>query len=146
MSTVWGTRYRLLLEQLEQLADRLGAQQPCEPMALEEQTVRLLMGVVRVLRQHEVNQRGRCRFCGWTRWGWRVWHRRPRCTVYRAFDVAMTQPVDVAWWQLFKDTGRDVTLGEVREWMTRHERAVGAAGYREPLSRADEWPPPDSSA
>ncbi len=123
MSTVWGTRYRLLLEKLEHLAEWLGAEQPREPLVVEEQTVRLLMGVVRLLRQHRVNQRGRCRFCGWTRWGWRIWRRRPQCTVYQAFDF-VSQPMDVAWWQLFKDTGRDVALDEIREWRQQREQAV----------------------
>lgn len=122
MSTVWGIKYRLLLEELEHLADWLGEQQPPEPLIVEEQTIRLLMGVVRLLRQHRVNHRGRCRFCGWTRWGWRIWRRRPQCTVYRALDFAMAQPIDVVWWQLFKDTGRDVALDEVREWMQQREQ------------------------
>ncbi len=124
MSTAWQTRHRLLLEQLEQLADWLGAQQPREQMVVEEQTARLLMGVVRLLRQHGVNQRGQCRFCRWTRWGRRIWRRRPRCTVSCALDFAMTQPMDAAWWQLLNDTGRDVGLDEVREWLKQREQAA----------------------
>lgn len=124
MSTVWGTRYRLLREQLERLADSLGAQQSGGPAVAEEQTVRLLMGALTLLHQHAVNQRGRCRFCGWTRWGWRIWHRRPRCTVYQAFDIAMAQPTDVVWWQLFQSTGHDVSLAAVRDELLAREAAV----------------------
>ena len=122
MNTVWGIKYRLLLEQVERLADWLYDDQPREPRAVEEQTLRLLMGVVGLLRQHQINKRGQCRFCGWTRWGWRLWHRRPRCTVYRALDFAMEQPLDVVWWQLLTNMGRDVVLDEVREWWEQQDR------------------------
>lgn len=124
MSTVWETRYRLLLDQLERLADRLGADQPPKPRAVEEQTVRLLTGVVRLLRQHRVNRRGQCRFCGWTRRIWRLGHRRPRCTAYRAVDLAMSQPLDVVWWQLLEGIGRKAALDEVREWLKQCELAA----------------------
>jgi len=100
MSTVWGTRYRLLLEQLEHLAHWLRADQPPDPAVVEDQAVRLLMGMFQLLRQHQVNKRGQCQFCGWTRRGRRLWRRRPRCTVYQALDFALGQPLDVVWWQL----------------------------------------------
>jgi hypothetical protein len=34
--------------------------------------VRLLAGVVMLLRQHRVNKRGQCNYCGWTWWTWRL--------------------------------------------------------------------------
>lgn len=129
MSTVWGTRYRLLREQLDHLADWLGADRPRRSGVREEQTARLLMGVIRLLRQHRVNQRGQCRFCGRTRQDgfgrWPLlWHRRPRCTVYRAFDFAMGQPLDVVWWQLRESTGHEILLTEVRQWLKHRAPSV----------------------
>lgn len=102
MSNVWETRYRLLLEQLEELADQLSGEEPIEPAVLTGQTVRLLAGVVTLLRQHRVNKRGQCKYCRSTRWTRRLWHRRPQCTVYRGIDFALTQSLDVAWWQLLE--------------------------------------------
>jgi ubiquitin C-terminal hydrolase len=100
VSHVWETRYRLLLEQLEELADQLRSEQPITPTALEEWTVRLLTGVIMLLWQHRVNKRGQCQYCRWTRWTWRFWHRRPQCTVYRSLDFAMRQNLDMVWRQL----------------------------------------------
>lgn len=133
MSTVWGTKYRLLLEELEQLANWLSADKPREPRVVEIQTVRLLMGMVLLLRQHQVNKRGQCRFCrwpqgGWPQGGWSLWRRRPRCTVYRALDFAMGQPLDVVWWQLCAGTGRDTALTEVRRWLEQRDQAAREAG------------------
>ena len=125
MSSVWTTRYRLLLELLEELVNRLSDEQPVAPV-VEEQTVRLLMGAVRLLREHEVNESGQCRFCGWTRWRWRFWRRRWRCAVYSAFGFAMEQRSDVVWWQLFESMGREYSLVEVRTWMKERDHAEAA--------------------
>ncbi|MGH3815818.1 MAG: hypothetical protein ACRDUV_25775 [Pseudonocardiaceae bacterium] len=121
MSSVWTTRYRLLLEWCEELAGRLSDEQPVAEAAVEEQAVRLLMGTVRLLRQHEVNKRGQCKFCGWTRWGMRFWRRRRQCTVYSVLVFAVEQGLDAVWWQLSVDRGQKVTLAQVREWV--EERA-----------------------
>jgi hypothetical protein len=95
VSNVWGTRHRLLLERFEQLANQLSDDKPKEPAALEEQTLRLLAAAITLLRQHRVNKRGQCNYCKWSGWwAWRFW-RRPQCTVYRSFDFAMRQPLDV---------------------------------------------------
>ncbi|MGH3603935.1 MAG: hypothetical protein ACRDQI_07890, partial [Pseudonocardiaceae bacterium] len=66
MSNVWETRYRLLLEQLEGLANQLNREKQNPPTPLEEQTLRLLTGAIAVLRQHRVDKRGQCNYCGWT--------------------------------------------------------------------------------
>jgi hypothetical protein len=95
VSNVWQTRYRLLLEQLEALADQLRNEEAIAPPVLEERTIRLLAGALMLLRQHRVNKRGQCQYCGWTRPTWRLWHRRPQCTVNLALDFAMSQPLDV---------------------------------------------------
>lgn len=58
MSNVWGTRYRVLCEQLEEPAKRLGGGKPMAPEVLEELVVRLLTPAVMLLRQHVVNKRG----------------------------------------------------------------------------------------
>lgn len=121
MSTVWETKCRLLLERLERLANWLRADQPRELRVVEEQAVRLLMGVARLLRQHQVNKRGQCRSCGPTRRGRWLWHWRSRCTVHQALDFAMGQPLDVVWWQLCASTGRDVALAEVRKWLEQRD-------------------------
>lgn len=98
MSNVWQARHRLMLERFEELADRFRNEQPIAPRALEEQTVRLLTGVVMLLRQHEVNKRGQCRFCA-ASCRWTFWRRRPQCTVYRSLDFAMRQSLDTVWWR-----------------------------------------------
>lgn len=134
MSSVWATRYRLLLEWLEELEDGLSGEQPVTYAVVEEQAVRLLMAAVRLLRQHEVNKRGQCKFCGWTRWGMRFWRRRRQCTVYIALGVAMEQSLDAVWWQLFEGVGRKVSLAEVREWV--EERAPGSSAGESARSRA----------
>ena len=103
MSNVWQTRYRLLLEQLEALADQLGGEGPITQPVLEDQTVRLLAGVVMLLRQHHINKRGQCNYCEWTRRTWRLWRRRPQCTVYLALDFAMGQSLDLVWQRLLVD-------------------------------------------
>jgi hypothetical protein len=102
VSNVWETRYRLLLERLEQLADRLTTEQPITTADLEEQTVRLLAAVVMLLRQHKLNKRGQCRFCTAPR-RWQFWHRRPQCTVYRSLDFVMRQRLDAVWSRLQVD-------------------------------------------
>ena len=53
-----------------------------------------------LLREHRTNKRGQCQFCGWTRRARRFWHRRPRCTVYRALDFAFRERLDTVWRQL----------------------------------------------
>ncbi len=116
MSSVWQTRHRLLLEWFEELVDWLGGEQPVAQAAVEEQAVRLLMGAVRLLRAHEVDTRGRCKFCGWTRW-WRFWRRRRRCAVYSALGFAAEQNLDTVWWQLFEDVGKKSSLEQVRKWL-----------------------------
>lgn len=102
MSSVWETRNRLLLEQLEKLTDQLRSEEPIGPAELKEQTVRLLAGVLMLLRQHEVNNRGQCRFCATSRW-WRFWNKRPQCTVHLNLDFAMRQRMDVVWQRLLND-------------------------------------------
>jgi len=117
MTTMWKTRHRLLLEQLEEWVNWLGGDEPRESVIVEEQALRLLAAAVILLGQHAVNKRGQCKFCGWTRWKWRFWRRRRKCTVFRALDRAMTQGVDVVWWEVLMSVGRDVGLEEVREWV-----------------------------
>lgn len=94
MSNVWDTRHRLLLEQFERLANQLRDDEATEPTALEEQTLRLLAAVITLLRQHQVNKRGQCDYCGWSSWWARLFRRRPQCTMYRSLDFAMRQHLD----------------------------------------------------
>lgn len=142
MSNVWGTRYRLLVERLEERVEWLSGEEPLEPEKVEEQGLRLLNAAVALLRQHEVNKRGQCQFCGWTRWKWRFWRARPRCTVFRALDRAMGQGMDVVWWELFNGVGREVGLDEVRGWVKgRASDTPGAVSdetfHREELGDTD---------
>lgn len=118
MSNVWGTRYRLLGEELSQWVEWLSGEEPGKQAGLEERIVQLLATVLMLLDQHHVNKRGQCQFCRATRWKWRFWHRRRRCTVYGALDHAMGQSLDVLWWTLFEGLGWDVSLEDVREWVT----------------------------
>ena len=117
MSNIWETRSRLFLEELEKLVEWLSSDVPRAPTALEEQTVRLLAMAVTLLSQHQVNKRGQCQFCGWTRWTWRLWRRRRRCTVHQALDLGMGQSLDVVWWCMLESVGRKWSLAEVRAWV-----------------------------
>lgn len=115
-------RYRVLLEQLEELADQIGngdLGQVDEPAYAYEKTVRLLAAALMLLRQHHVNKQGQCRCCGRTRLKWQLLTRRPRCTVYSAFGFAMEQGLDVVWWQVFARAGQCSSLEEVRVWLAK---------------------------
>jgi hypothetical protein len=136
MSTVWRTKHRLLVEQCAGLVEWLDDEIPPEPAMLEEHAARLLLLVVRLLGQHQVDNRGRCAFCGWTRRVWRWWRPRPRCTVFRAADHAMGQGMDVVWWHLLGSIGRQAGLDEVRgSWVkTCDQRDHGRGRTRSHLS------------
>jgi hypothetical protein len=114
MSNVWGTRYRLLGEELAQWVEWFSGAESREQAVLEERIVQLLATVLMLLRQHQVNSRGQCCFCRATRWKWRFWYPRRRCTVYGALDHAMGQRPDVLWWKLFEESGREASLAGVR--------------------------------
>lgn len=103
VSSVGEIRNRLLMEHLEELADRLRSGEPIALEEFKEQLVRLLTGAVLLLRQHRVNKKGRCNYCQWTGWTWRFWRRRPQCTVYRGLDFVMRQPLALVWGQLLED-------------------------------------------
>jgi hypothetical protein len=60
----------------------------------------LRAAAVMLLRQHQLNKRGQCKYCGWR---WRLWHRQPQCTVYRSLDFAIRQPLDVVRRRLRED-------------------------------------------
>lgn len=128
VSSLWETRYRLVLQQFEELAERLSSAKPMAPAVLEERTVQLLATVLMLLRQHRINKRGQCRFCGWTRWTWRFWRPRRRCTVYTALDYAMGQSLDVVWWKVFGGLGREVSLADVRRWNGERREKDAAGG------------------
>lgn len=120
MSTVWETRYRVLQQQLEQLANELRSTPT--PLALDERTVRLLTFSITLLDQHQVDRRGRCQLCKRPRWTGRFWHHRPHCTVGRALAFALRQGLEVVWWQLLMSTGKKCGLADVREWMAQREQ------------------------
>lgn len=80
---------------------------------LYEQTVRLLLVVLRLLDRHRVNGRGRCRCCRRTTWG-RFRQGSRQCTVLREVEFALGQGLDVVWWRLLGSAGRRVRLSEVR--------------------------------
>lgn len=126
MSGVQEIRHRLLFEQLKQWVEKLSGENPVEPEVVKELAVRLLAMAVMLLRQHEVNKRGRCRFCGWSTWRWSFWCRRPRCTVFRSVDLAIGQGLDVVWWQLLGNMGQEARLEEVREWIEQRKKVVQA--------------------
>jgi hypothetical protein len=102
VSNVWETRHRLVLEYLEKLANQLRSKEQIAPAELEEEVVRLLTGVVMLLRRHRVNKRGQCEYCGWARRTWQFWQRRPQCTVYLSLDFAIRQPLDAVWRRLLE--------------------------------------------
>lgn len=120
MNSLWETRYRLLREQLAGLTDRLSTDSSAPAIA-----VRLLAVSALLLRQHQVNKRGQCRFCGWSRWKWRFWRRRPQCTVYRTLVFALSRGLDEVWWQLLESVGYELTLVDVREWLAHAQPQDG---------------------
>jgi len=126
MSTVWQTRSRLFLEELEKLAERLSADEARSREVCEERMMRLLAVAVILLRQHRINKQGQCQFCGWTRWKWRFWRRRRRCTVHQALGLAMDQSLDVVWWCVLENIGGKSNLSEVRAWMAKRVANTGA--------------------
>lgn len=126
MSGMQELRYRLLFEQLEQWVEKLSDEKPVEPEVVEELAVRLLAMVVMSLRQHGVNKRGQCRFCGSGTWRWQFWCRRSRCAVLRSVDLAIVQGLDVVWWQLLGNVGQEVRLVEVREWVGQRQQVTRA--------------------
>lgn len=117
MSTVWQTRHRLLLERFDDAVDQFCGQVRAEPELVEEQAVRLVAATVLLLQQHRLNNRGQCRFCGWTQRKWRMWRPRPRCTVFQTVDHTMSQGLEVVWWELLLASGRHLELAEVRDWL-----------------------------
>ncbi|MCA1672694.1 MAG: hypothetical protein LC799_10990 [Actinobacteria bacterium] len=139
--SVWETQQRLFFELLQKLAEWLSDDEPKAPTALEEQMVRLLAVAVMLLRQHEVNKRGQCQFCGWTRWRWRLWRRRRRCTVHQALDLALGQSLDVVWWRVFESAGQKRSLAEVRAWVAGRAADTGAAVSGETSQNTDEDEP-----
>jgi len=129
MSNVWGTRYRLREEELARWVHWLSGEKPWQQAVLDERIVRLLATVLILLREHHVNRRGQCRFCRATRWTWRFWYRRRRCTVYRALDHTMGQSPDVLWWTLFGTVASGMSLMDVREWLAeRRDKETADAG------------------
>lgn len=126
MSHVQEVRYRLRCEQFEQWVERLTGKEPIEPEVVKELAVRLLTVALIILKQHNVNKRGKCKFCGRARRNWRSWIRVPQCAVSGAIGFAMEQELAVVWWRLFGSAGRDVGLGEVRGWAER--RTQNTAG------------------
>jgi hypothetical protein len=122
---------RLLVDWFKQLADQLGNKENIPPEVLEEQMFRLTVGVVMLLRRHQVNKRGQCKYCGWTKWTWRLWRRRPQCTVYGALGFAAGQPLDIVRWQLLDDHKKRAS--------PRRSSAPGQAGVS-PDNRLDaQW-------
>lgn len=117
----------MLCEHFEELAEKLSGERPILPEILEDLVVQLLTPALTLLRQHTMNKRGQCKFCGWTRWKWRFWRRRRPCTVFQALDLAMRHGPAIAWWQLFASIGNEVSLADVRELLSKRQWPVAAA-------------------
>lgn len=79
---------RLLGEQFEQWVGQVCGEQPAHPAAIQELNVRLLATLAMLLTQHQVNRRGRCRFCsaGW-QWRFGVSHPAARCAEQAALRL-----------------------------------------------------------
>jgi hypothetical protein len=121
----------LFLEELEKLAEWLISDTPKTAAVLEEQTVRLLATTVILLRQHQVNKRGQCQFCSWTRWTRQLSRRRRRCTVHQALELGMGQSLDVVWWRVCESMGRQWSLTEVRAWVAKKAANASSPGPAE---------------
>ncbi|HET9254503.1 MAG TPA: hypothetical protein VFO16_04790 [Pseudonocardiaceae bacterium] len=106
MSHMWEMRSRLCAEKLERLAEWLIGDAPKSAAELEEHTVLLLIVSITLLRQHQVNKRGRCQFCDRTRSICRAWRSRRRRTVHQALNFGIYQGLDVVWWCVLENLGR----------------------------------------
>ena len=138
MNDFWDTRHRRLTHQCEKLANRLSGKEAPGQVLVEEQAVRLLTGVVLLLRRHKLNKRGRCRACAAPGRIWRFWLRRPPCTAYRDLNFAMSQGMDAVWWRLLESTGRPASLDEVRKWIPEWERLTASRRQRETRQEQEE--------
>jgi hypothetical protein len=78
---IWETRRRLLMEQLEELANQLSSEEQVAETVVEDQAVRLLTAMFMSLRHHKVNKRGQCHVCSRPIRMWWFWRRRPQCTL-----------------------------------------------------------------
>lgn len=123
MSAVHEVRWRLLIERIEALTDVLSRDEQRDLPEVEEQAVRLVAAAALLLNQHAVNKKGQCKFCGWTRRVRRMWRKRPRCTVYQVFSRTLDHELAVVWWELFEAVGDQVSLAEVRAWLTDRARS-----------------------
>lgn len=117
VSSVHQVRHRQLREELKELADQLSGEKVVSPVQTGNQIVQALALAAILLRQHQVNDRGQCKFCTWPRWKWKFWSRRPLCTVYRTAGFVMSQELDEVWWQLLDSLGKECDLVEIRGWI-----------------------------
>ena len=138
MNDFWETRHRRLTQQCEKLAHQLGGKEAPGQVLVEEHAVRLLTGVVMLLRQHKLNKRGQCRVCAAPGRIWWFWLRRPPCAVYRDLNFAMRQEIDAVWWQLLESTGRPASLDEVRKWIPEWERSMASRKQCETRQEQEE--------
>ncbi len=139
MNDFWETRHRRLTQQFEKLANQLSGKEALGQTLIEEQVVRLLTGVIMVLRQHKLNKRGQCVACAAPGRIWRFFLRRPPCAVYRDLNFAMSHGMDVVWWRLLESTGQPASLDEVRNWIPEWERSTASKRQREtPQGQEDQ--------
>lgn len=115
--SVHETRYRQLQAELKEFTDQLSGAKAVSPAKTRNQIVQALAVVAILLRQHQINKRGQCKFCARPRWRWRFWSRRPSCTVYRTASFVMNQELEEAWRQLFDSMGKECNLVQVRRWL-----------------------------
>ncbi len=126
------------MQQYEKLVNQLSGTEAPGQVPVEEQAVRLLTGAVLVLRQHKPNKRGRCWACAAPGRVWRWWLRRPTCAVYRDLSFAMSQRIDVVWWQLLESMGRSASLEQVRQWLPEWERLTASRRRHQALQEQEE--------
>jgi hypothetical protein len=122
VSSVHETRYRQLQAELKEFTDQLSGTKEISPAKTKNQIIQTLTVVNLLLRQHQINKRGQCKFCSRPRWRWMFWSRRPPCTVYRTASFVMRQEPDETWRQLFDSIGKEYNLVQVRRWL--HERTL----------------------
>lgn len=118
-SSVHEMRYQQLRVELKEITDQLSGEKEISPAETRNQIVQTLTMISILLRQHQINKHGHCKFCSRPRWKWKFWSRRAPCTVYRTASFVMRQELNEAWWQLFDSVGKECNLIEVREWLTR---------------------------
>lgn len=119
---MWQAQYRLLGERLrKRLAEQ--ADRGLTPGRDDELLLRLLGLVVDLHEWHRVDKYGQCRRCRLKRRRWH--HGRPKqCPVVESIEYYCDEALHLIWWQVFGQSGREMTLQDAEEWVERQQQRL----------------------